>query len=197
MKPALFLVAALALCPLAGCTTPVGPVEVTRFNDPALLQKMGRTTVAVEPAPGLPADSLELRTYQAAVARELVKLGYSEAAAGTGVLVAQLRLDKTVAQPARHSPVSVGVGGGTGGYGSGIGVGIGLDLSGPPPQEMTTHMQVMLRERATNAVAWEGRASFTVRASSPLAQAPLGAAKMAQALFAGFPGNSGETIEVK
>jgi hypothetical protein len=197
MKPALYLLAALALSPLAGCVAPTGPVEVTRSNDPALLQRVGRTTVAIETAPGGQADSLEMRTYQAAVARELVKLGFSEAAAGSGALVAQVRLDKTIAQPPRRSPVSVGVGGGTGGYGSGVGVGIGLDLSGPPPEELTTQMQVMLRERATNAVAWEGRASFTVRASSPLAQAPLGAAKMAEALFAGFPGNSGETIEVK
>jgi hypothetical protein len=197
MKPALYLLAALALSPLAGCVAPTGPVEVTRFNDPALLQKIGRTTVAVEAPAGEQNTTLEWRTYQAAVARELVKLGFSEAAPGTGALVAHVRLDKTMTQPPRRSPVSVGVGGGTGGYGSGVGVGIGLDLSGPPPEELTTQMQVMLRERATNAVAWEGRASFTVRASSPLAQAPLGAAKMAEALFAGFPGNSGETIKVK
>ncbi len=197
MKPVTIFLAAMALLATSGCATPTGPVEVTRFHDAAALERLGRGAIAVEPAPGLPADSLELRTYQAAVARELVKLGYTEVASGEGVLVAQLRLDKSVAAPARRSPVSVGVGGSTGSYGSGVGVGIGLDLSGPPPEQLTTQMQVTIRERAGNAVIWEGRASFAVRASSPLASAPLGAARMAQALFAGFPGNSGETIEVK
>lgn len=197
MKPAILAPVALILSALSGCATPVGPVEVTRFNDPVALQRIGRTTISVEAAPGTPTDSLELRTYQAAVGRELVKLGYAEVSGGAGALVAQVRVDKAVSQPTRRSPVSVGVGGGTGGYGSGVGVGIGLNLSGPPPQEVTTQMHVMMRERMTNAVVWEGRASFTVRADSTLAQAPLGAAKMAEAMFAGFPGNSGETVEVK
>ena len=197
MKPSLLVPVAAALLGLSGCATPVGPVEVTRFNDPAALQRIGRTAIAVEAVPGVPYDSLELRTYQAAVGRELIKLGYTEVAAGSGSLVAQVRVEKSVAQPMRRGPVSVGVGGGTGGYGSGVGVGIGLDLSGRPPEEVTTQMQVMIRERTSNAVVWEGRANFTVRANAPLAQAPLGAAKMAEALFSGFPGKSGETIVVK
>jgi hypothetical protein len=44
---------------------------------------------------------------------------------------------------------------------------------------------------------WEGRASFAVRANAPQAQTAIGAAKMAQALFKGFPGESGETIVVQ
>jgi hypothetical protein len=45
-------------------------------------------------------------------------------------------------------------------------------------------------------VLWEGRANFTVRATSPLADTALGAPKLAEALFKGFPGQSGETIQV-
>jgi len=46
-------------------------------------------------------------------------------------------------------------------------------------------------------VLWEGRASFAVRADSPLATTQLGAAQMAAALFKDFPGNSGETVLIK
>ena len=92
------------------------------------------------------------------------------------------------------SPVSVGIGGGTGGYGSGIGLGLGVNLSGPPPEMVETQLSVVIRNRASGQTLWEGRASFSARASSPLAQTQLGAAKLAEAMFRGFPGTSGETI---
>ena len=65
--------------------------------------------------------------------------------------------------PARSGggPVSVGVGGSTGSYGSGLGVGIGLNLSGPPPEQVETELAVAIRDRKTDKVLWEGRASFT------------------------------------
>jgi len=56
---------------------------------------------------------------------------------------------------------------------------------------------VIIKDRTSGQALWEGRASFAVRASSPLADTTLGAGKMAEALFKGFPGQSGETIEVK
>jgi hypothetical protein len=197
MKPAPLVLLALALAALTGCATAIGPVEVTRFHDAAALARVSGGTVAVEAAPGQPGDALELASYKGAVARELVKLGYAEAPAGQGALVALVGVERIAFRPDRaRGPVSVGVGGGTGGYGSGVGVGIGLDLSGPPPEQVTTRMQVTLRERAGNLSLWEGRASFTVRADAPLAQTSLGAAKIAEALFRGFPGNSGETVEV-
>jgi hypothetical protein len=55
----------------------------------------------------------------------------------------------------------------------------------------------MIRDRESGRTLWEGRSSFTVRATSPLAGTQLGAAKMAEALFRDFPGISGETILVK
>lgn len=192
------LAAALAL---SACVAPVGPVEVTRFHAPDTA-RLGRGTIRVEPAPGQ-ADSLELRTYAAAVARELTRIGYSEPLPGqTGnSQVALLTLDRNTYQPQRgRGPVSVGLGGGTGGYGSGVGLGIGFDLSGKPKEQVETRVFVSIRDAAaapTATALWEGRAAFVVRGDSPLAQAPLGSAKVAEALFKGFPGQSGETIQVK
>ena len=44
---------------------------------------------------------------------------------------------------------------------------------------------------------WEGRAHFTATANSDYADQRAAAGKLADALFSGFPGRSGETIEVR
>lgn len=188
----------LCLPALAACVAPVGPVEVTRFHLPDT-SRLGNGTVAVEPAPGEDGRSIEYRTYAAAVARELGRLGYREVALGTGAdQIAQLSLEREAFRPGRsRGPVSVGVGGSTGSYGSGVGVGIGLDLSGPPPEQVETRLSVMIRDQTSGQTLWEGRAMFAVKSSSPLAGSDLSAAKMAQALFRDFPGVSGKTILVE
>lgn len=195
-----YRLAVLALsAALAGCVAPTGPVEVTRFHSPELAA-LGKGSIAVEPAPGQDGTSLEWRAYQSAVQRQLSLLGYGEPTAGVpSAQVAQLRLARSTYQPERSGggPVSVGVGGSTGSYGSGLGVGIGINLSPRPSAQVQTELGVIIKDRASTRALWEGRASFTVRASSPLASTSLGAAKMAEALFKGFPGQSGETIAVK
>lgn len=182
---------------LAGCVAPVGPVEVTRFHAPAPAT-LGLGTISIEPAPGQEAG-IEFNAYAAAVMRELTRVGYVDAAgARASQQVATLSVERRRFHPGRNnSPVSVGVGGSTGSYGSGLGLGVGFNLSGPPPEQVETEMRVMIRDRSTGQTIWEGRASFAVRADSPLAQTSLGAAKMAEALFKDFPGQSGETILVK
>lgn len=193
-------VAAFCLAALSGCVAPVGPVQVTRFHAPDF-PALARGAIAVEPAPGSDGRSLEWQTYSLAVQRQLTLLGYREAAAGQGSQVAQLRVSRTTSDPApRSGPVSVGVGGSTGSYGGGVGVGLGINLGslgGGSGQQVVTELGVMIRDRASARTLWEGRASFAVDARSPLAATDLAAPKMAEALFQGFPGQSGETIEVK
>ena len=197
MKLMRIAVLAAGLALLSGCVTPVGPVQVTRFHTGDLSQ-LGKGTIAVEPAPGTDANSLEWQTYRGAVLHELQRIGYAEAAPGGGAQFAQVRLTRTTLQPqGGRSPVSVGVGGSTGSYGAGLGVGVGINLSPKPKAKVDTELAVSIRERASGKVLWEGRAEFTVGSGSPLATTALGAPKMAEALFLNFPGNSGETIEVK
>ena len=198
MKNLHLVAAVLGLTAMSGCVAPVGPVEVTRFHVPELAA-LGRGAISVEPAPGQAGDSVEYRSYAAAVARQLVLLGYSEAPSGAASpQVANLRIERHSYRPDRaRSPISVGVGGSAGSYGSGVGLGIGLDLSGPPPEQIETLLGVTIKDRVSGKALWEGKASFAVRAASPLAQTQLGAAKLAEALFKGFPGQSGETIQVQ
>ena len=191
------IAAVIGLMALGGCVAPVGPVEVTRFHLPDT-SVLGRGTIVVEPAAGQDGASMEFRSYATAVERQLASVGY-RIAPGTGSgQVALLKLDRQIWQPQRaRGPVTVGVGGSAGSWGSGAGVGLGIDLSGPPQQQVETTIAVVITDRAAGTRLWEGRASFTVRANSPLASTQLGAPKLAGALFKDFPGNSGETIQVK
>lgn len=183
---------------LSACATPVGPVQVTRFHKPDAVQLLGHGTIAVEASPGMDPDSLEIHSYERAVARELARLGYTEAPAGRAGQVALVRVRRATFHPDREgSPVRVGGAASTGSYGSGVGLGIGIDLSGAPHDQVTTELGVMIRARGSDRTIWEGRARFTVRADAPLAQTQLGAAKMAQAMFKDFPGNNGQTVEVE
>ena len=197
MKSLWFAAPVLALAALGGCVTPVGPVQVTRFHADDVTP-LGKGTISIEPAPGTDGNSIEWQTYKSAVMRQLQLIGYTEASPGAGNQVAWMKLSRTTYQPqSSSSPVSVGLGGSTGSYGSGVGLGVGINLSPKPKEQILTELSVSIRDRASSAVLWEGRASFTVTSSSPLAGTALAAPKMSEALFQNFPGQSGETIEVK
>lgn len=197
MKRRSLAVLALTGLALAGCVTPVGPVQVTRFHADDV-SALGKGAIAVEPAPGSDGNSIEWQTYRAAVMRQLIRVGYAEAAPGGGGQVALLSVSRSTFRPDGGSgPVTVGVGGSTGSYGSGVGVGVGFNLSPKPKEQVATDLSVSIRDRVKGVTLWEGRASFTVAASSPLAGTALAAPKMSEALFLNFPGQSGETIEVR
>ncbi|MBM3594455.1 MAG: DUF4136 domain-containing protein, partial [Alphaproteobacteria bacterium] len=70
MKKSLAALTGLVPMMLFACVAPVGPVEVMRFHVPQAAQ-LGSGTMAVEPAVGMDGQSLEYRTYAAAVSREL------------------------------------------------------------------------------------------------------------------------------
>lgn len=201
MKPTSFaakLVLLATSLALTACATPyASPVEVTRFTGSAPAQ-LGSGTISVRPAPGSAGATLEFAAYEQAVAAELEKLGYSVMAEGVTAQVAEVRVAREQLAPEqRRGPVSVGVGGSTGSYGSGLGVGIGLDLSGPKKPVIDTELGVVIRDNGTGQSLWEGRAAFGASADSEFTQRQAAATRLASALFSGFPGESGATIEVK
>jgi hypothetical protein len=182
---------------LAGCTTTyVSPVEVTRFTGDQP-QALGSGPIAVRAAPGAPADSLELNVFRDAVARELQEHGYV-IIEGEAPQVAEVSIGLSVERPGdERSPVSGGVGVGGGSYGSSAGVGIGIDLSPRPSERLHRDLRVMIKPAGGGTALWEGRARFAASANSDFAETQAAAAKLADALFGGFPGQSGETIEVR
>lgn len=189
---------------LAGCTTTTAsrPVDVTRFHLGAPLE---RGTVKVEAAPGGEGDSLEFQAYADAVRSQLLASGYTAPDGTTPaqyLAVVTFRRASQAIEPAR-SPVSVGLGGGgfSGGRGGG-GLGLGGGISFPIGKArarsvVASELAVQLRRRADGTVIWEGRAQTAADERAADAQIDAAAAKMARALFLGFPGESGRSISVK
>ena len=186
------------------------PVEVTRFHTPETLARLGPGAVEVVAAPGLDAQSLESRALLDAVARELAAQGLSGEGAPSAARVAEVRLTRDAVDGGGYgrrggSSVSVGVSGGSGGgwYGRrggthvGVGVGFGFPVGGGGSRggEVDSELSVTIRDKASGAPLWEGRS--TLRTSRRAADDPETAEKLAHALFSGFPGQSGETIEVE
>lgn len=195
-------IAALAAMPfaLAACTTtqPAGPIEVTRFVAPDSRAQLGNAPLRVETATGSPEQGLAMLPYNEAVARELSAFGYVENARPSARQIASVSVERTqLGEGGRRSPVSVGAGGSAGTYGSGVGLGIGINLGGGSKDRVVTRLSVSLRDVTSGTVLWEGRARLDAPVDSRLAQNDAAAAALAEALFQGFPGNSGETIEVE
>jgi hypothetical protein len=185
------------------------PVEVTRFHTAETLARLGPGPVEVVAAPGIDAGSLESRAWLDAVARELSAQGFA-AGPGSAARVAEVRLTRDVVEGGDYrrggSSVSVGVGVGSGWGGGwrrhggshvGVGVGVGFPIAGGSRRgdAVESELSVTIRDKASGAALWEGRSN--VRTSRRNADRPEVAARLAAALFAGFPGTSGQTIEVK
>ncbi|WP_375398233.1 DUF4136 domain-containing protein [uncultured Sphingomonas sp.] len=195
-------IAACTVLLLGGCTTTgtsYSPVEVTRYH----VDEVGRGTIAVVPESGAP-DSLEFRGYAAAIADELGRLGYTVVPAGTDsryLARVGMSVDRQTVRD-RRSPISLGLGADSysGGYrrsGVGFGGGISIPIGRARSRTATaTMLSVRINERQGDLGVWEGRAEAREVGGAP-ADAGATTDKLARALFTGFPGESGRTIEVK
>jgi hypothetical protein len=190
--------AALALL-AAGCaeTSPYAQVDVTRYH---LEIPKDRGTVMVQPVAGPAAVTPEYQMYADAVGRALATNGYTPAGdPGTSDFIAGVSfLRATRGTLHERSPVSIGIGGGTWGASSGLSAGVAFPVgSGHDRDVFVNELAVQLRRRSDNTVIWEGRAQMQAVQGQPDAQPVAAADRMAQALFKGFPGESGVTITVK
>ena len=114
---------------LAGCAASIPPVQVTRFH---LGSEIARAPVALVSV----GNSLERTAYDAAVARELARLGFAAGGAEARYTFStEVTRDARAAAPKR-SPISIGIGGGTGGYGGGVGAGVSFGLGGNKSNEI-------------------------------------------------------------
>lgn len=191
---ALPVTVAVATALLGGCAVAVPPVDVTRFHTPALATLAPGTAYRFADAPPL-AD--EAATYRAAVDAELRRNGFVAASDGASApLLVRVTVGRSERRGEGASPVSVGVGGSTGSYGSGVGLGIGLNLGGGPRRWTDLTLGVRIDDATSGTALWEGRAVAAIPSKAPGAQPSLAAAKLAQALFGDFPGESGQTISV-
>jgi hypothetical protein len=197
MRNAILLVAALTI---TGCATAPAsfPTEVTRYR----VDEVGRGTITLVPDDGINKGP-EFEAYAAAVADALGKQGYTVLPDGSkSVYVAKIGFRADARQVRERSPFSIGLGGGTwsGNRGGGIGLGGGVSFPigrGRQREDVASLLSVKINQREGDLGVWEGRAqSRAIGVVGSSAAARL-APKLATALFTGFPGESGRTIEVK
>lgn len=196
------LLAVLMLSPvlLAGCTGTIRPLnsasDVIRYHLDAPIE---RGTITVESTRSAPAISAEYQSFSDAVSAELGRIGFTTVPSGTqSQYIAGYTFSRTGRGQVRaRPPVSIGIGGGT--YSGGFGVGAGASI---PAGKTTiadvveTRLTVVIRRRSDNTTVWEGHAVTTGVSGKPETQPDVVAAKLAGALFKGFPGESGITISV-
>lgn len=199
---------------LAGCST-TSPVEVTRFHLDGQIAP-GSFVVQTGTPAGAPAltaagpDSLEAQSYNGIVASQLSRIGFTAAPSiDKAEIVASVTVDRGGREDlaARQSGFSFGIGGfgGGGGYGRrgggtslGGGIGTTIPIGGNHPRYIIgTRLMVQLKRRSEGTVIWEGRAQTEARGQDPASQPGAAVAKLAAAMFTGFPGESGRTITVK
>jgi hypothetical protein len=187
---------------MTGCATAPAafPTEVTRYR----VDDVGRGTIALVPDDDVD-NGPEFQAYALAVGDALSKQGYTLVPDGSknSVYVAKIGFH-TDARPVRErSPFSIGLGGGTwsgnrGGGGVGLGGGVSFPIGrGRDREDALSLLSVKINQRQGNLGVWEGRAQSRAIGVVGNAVADKLAPKLATALFTGFPGESGRTIEVK
>ncbi len=185
---------------VSGCMAMTPPVDVTRFHNAQIAPIVpGSVVIKANVTDEGHSRSIEYTSYSAALLRELQRVDFTEARddAENSEYVFRYTVDRAVLSAGgSRSPISVGVGGSTGSYESGVGLGIGINLGGQPKDKIVTELSVRIARRDDGNVVWEGRASVEAKQGSPASQPGLAAAKLAEALFRDFPGESGTTIRL-
>lgn len=185
---------------VSGCMAMTPPVDVTRFHNAQIAPIVpGSVVIKANVTDEGHSRSIEYTSYSAALLRELQRVDFTEARddAENSEYVFRYTVDRAVLSAGgSRSPISVGVGGSTGSYESGVGLGIGINLGGQPKDKIVTELSVRIARRDDGNVVWEARASVEAKQGSPASQPGLAAAKLAEALFRDFPGESGTTIRL-
>ena len=200
--PASRFAALSTLALLAACASGPQGAEVTRFH---LGQPIARSTVALVPAEGSQAGSLEFRSYADAVARELAAQSFVTVPSGdtTAAYVGTLGVTQSFRPGRSKGSFSIGIGGGSfggggrhGGSFGGVGGGVSVPVAGGRPTDIrTTTLNLQLKRRSDASIVWEGRATSEAQgqAGDPSRAVP----ELARALLSDFPGPRGQTVRVK
>ncbi len=183
----------VALVLLGGCAAQQPAARVTRFH---LDQPIARSSYAIEPRAPASQASLEFAAAATAVSRAMTAQGFVPAIdPARSELIALVEVGRSTRPvgPAR-TPGSIGIGIGTGGGGFGVGGSVEIPIGKAKAREATrTELFVQLKRRGDGQPIWEGRAIDEGSGTDPAATL----ARLADALFKGFPGESGRTITVK
>jgi hypothetical protein len=179
-----------------------GTIDVARFRadgiDSATLIKGGIVVIAMPGQDAAPDPRINA-TFQAAVETQLISAGYQALPAGAAPSdrIAEVRIMRSEAVPAegKRDPVSGQMSMGVSNRGSMMGMAIHVDGTKPKKALIETRLETRIRDRASGEVLWEGRAAIYTRDGDEDWNDDAIAARLARALFTGFPARTGEARE--
>lgn len=195
----------------AACTTTPFRADVSRFTAP-MPAPQGQTFAVVPEDPKL-AGGLEFALYADLVAKQLERLGYTRAAnAETAYLLVRLDYGVDGGRERVRTTPGVGLGfvdpffgpwgwggfGGFGGFGWNRGWAMGFHdpfLGGPDVRSytiFTSGVDLKIDRVADGQRLFEGKAEAVSRSN----RLPKLVPNLVEALFTGFPGNSGESVRI-
>jgi hypothetical protein len=192
---------AALLIGLSACATPF-KADVSRFTAP-LPAPQGQSFAVVAEDPKL-AGGLEFATYASNVAAELEQLGYTRAASPeTADMLVRFdyRVDNGREKVRTDYSGAAGFGpwgrwGRWGGWGGAWGFGFNDPFFGGPEVRSytvyTSAIDVKIDRRADGQRMFEGKAEAVSRSN----RLPRLVPNLVDAMFTGFPGNSGETLRI-
>lgn len=171
-----------------------GKVQVSRFLAENIdARTLGHGAIGVAAMPGSTGDARSSATFEAAVIDQLAKAGYDtlkpDPASGQ---IAEVRVIHDVVRPeeTKRNPVSGEATVGVSNRGSYTGLALNVDLSKPAKALVSTRLMARIKDRATGAVLWEGRADIVTRDGDDRWTEQAIATRLAAALFEDFPARS-------
>ena len=157
-----------------GDSAPAGAIDVTRTH---LGQQLARAQIAVEPGNAAEANNPEFAAFRDAVEAQLAVRGYTIAPSRpSSEQIARV----TVTQGSRAALTT--------GWPAGLGTG------SRQANIVATLLDVRIQRRSDGTVFWQGRAVTEAPAGAARAET---VARLAEALFRDFPGDSGRTIRIR
>jgi hypothetical protein len=175
--------ALLAAASLSGCSTLRGGSEAetgAQVYRSHLGQPIARSQIAVEAFNPADANNPEFRTYAAAVAEQLRRLGWT--VVNTGGQSEQVALIDVAQGSASRM---------------GIGVAAPVPVRADASGALATNLAVRIKRRSDGTVFWEGQATDEATAALSPAQRMAAVQRLASLLFQDFPGESGRTISAR
>jgi hypothetical protein len=177
-----------------GADSREGKVQVSRFlAEDVDVRTLGHGPIGVSAMPGSTGGARSGATFEAAVVDQLAKAGYDTVTQKPDSgQVAEVRVIHDVVRPeeTKRNPVSGEATVGVSNRGSYSGLALNVDLTKPAKALVSTQLMARIKDRATGAVLWEGRADIVTRDGDDRWTEQAIATRLAAALFEDFPARS-------
>lgn len=169
-----------------------GKIEAAAFvTSGPNVSRLGHGAVVLAPGAEGPGGAVDLAVFESALVDQLAKAGYrTDAQPQSGGQTVEFVVHHDVVAPPElpHSPVGGAVSAGVGSHGwGGVGMALDIDLSKPLKALIATRLEARISDSATHELLWQGRAQVVAREGDKRWTPEATAAKLAAALFKGFP----------